>query len=125
MPVARRMRPPSAFIAAYSSSALFPTPGSPRSTSAPLRPSRPPASSRSSPAHSADLPMSMPPIVLLGLLSPQAAREAAPVRRRLLTHVPLWDEDELALRRCTVEQLVRAARFGEGQALRDDGVDLA
>src|SRR5262249_43799452 len=51
-------------VAAYSSSALFPTPGSPRRTSAPLRPARPPSSSRSSAAHSADLPTSIAEIVL-------------------------------------------------------------
>jgi hypothetical protein len=34
-------------------------------------------------------------------------------------------EHELARRRRTIEQLVRAARLGERQALRDDRVDLA
>jgi hypothetical protein len=51
--------------------------------------------------------------------------------RRLVEHgvsvraVRLRNEDELALRRRAFEQLVRAARLGERQALRDGGMDLA
>src|SRR5712691_8270897 len=37
----------------------------------------------------------------------------------------LWHEHELSRRRRALQQLVRAARFGEWQALGHDGVDLA
>jgi hypothetical protein len=57
-PEARTTRHPVACSTAYSSKAVLPTPGSPRTTSTPLRPARTAPSSRSSAAHSGPRPSS-------------------------------------------------------------------